>query len=96
MIAGMTEILDPVMPAITRNQRIVLEHTCGPYAGLHQIVGHSDQHGGQQPPALTEPFTITPGERMALASLVKSTPRFLLYRELTVPEGLGRFDRAQR
>lgn len=75
---------DLSMPDIspTRNQRVVLEHTQGPYAGLHQIMGHSDDFNGEAPPDMTDMFDIQPGSRTAQASLVKSTPRYLLYKEL--------------
>ena len=85
------------MPEISkRNQRVVLEHTQGPFAGLLQITGHSDDFGGQQPPTLTDEFDIMPGKRKGCAGLVKSTPRYVLYREITKPDGLGKFDRRQR
>lgn len=86
----------PVLPPLQRNQRIVLEHTQGPFKGLHQITGHSDDFDGADPPTVTEPFDITPGKRHGVAGLVRSNPRYLLYREITAPEGLGTFDRRQR
>lgn len=89
----MTEKL-PTVPS--RGQRIVLQHTAGPFKGLHQIVGHSDEFKGTQAPTLTEPSLITPGARQGVAQLVQSKPRYLLYRELTKPEGLGTFDTRQR
>lgn len=87
------------MPEIARNQRVVLEHTAGPYAGLMQIIGHTDQFGGRQPDEITEPFTIEfppPARHNVLAGLVEAKPRYLLYRELSNPTGLGTFDKAQR
>ena len=88
----------PAMPDIdsTRNQRVVLEHTNGPFKGLKQIMGHSDDFKGEPPPTVTPEFDITPGTRKGVAGLVKSTLRFLLYREITKPEGLGTFDRRQQ
>lgn len=77
-------------------RRVVLEHTTGPYKGLHQIMGHTDDFGGKQPPTVTDEFDIQPFARRGVASLVRSNPRYLLYRELTKPEGLGTFDRRQR
>lgn len=79
-----------------RNLRVVLEHTNGPFKGLHQITGHSDDLDPGPPPALTEEFDIAPGKRRGVAGLVRATSRYLLYRELTKPEGLGTFDRRQR
>ena len=84
------------MPPLSVGQRIVLEHTTGPYKGLKQIMGHSDEFGGQPPPASTEPFDISPGTRKGIASLVASKTRYLLYREVTIPADLGTFDRRQR
>lgn len=75
------------MPEIAtgRGQRIVLLHTRGPHKGLHQIMGHSDEFEGRTPDAVTEPFDITPGARRGMAGLVRSTPRFLLYKEINTP-----------
>ena len=84
------------LPEIPRNQRIVLVHTQGPFAGLHQIMGHTDQFGGQQPPALSDIFDMIPDGRKGQASLIKSTPRAVFYREIAATTGLGTFDRAQR
>ena len=96
-ISGMTDITMPDIDT-RRNQRVVLEHTNGPFKGLKQIMGHVDNMGGGKgaPEATTEEFDITPGARKGIAGLVKSTPRYLLYREITKPEGLGTFDRRQR
>jgi len=94
-ISYMTDIVMPE-PDTRRNQRVVLEHTQGPYAGLKQITGHSDELDPGPPPTMTEEFDITPGKRRGIAGLVKSTPRYLLYREITKPDGLGTFDRRQR
>ena len=94
--SSMDENTPALGPTFTRNQRIVLEHTAGPYAGLFQIKGHSDEFEGRQPPALTDVFEIQPGQRLGVASLVKSTPRYVLYRELTRPAGLGIFDQRQQ
>lgn len=87
------------MPEIAtgRGQRIVLLHTRGPHKGLHQIMGHSDDFfGSGAPDTTTEEFVITPGTRKGIAGLVRSTPRYLFYKEVTAPEGLGTFDKAQR
>lgn len=84
------------LPCIKPNQRIVLLHTKGPFAGLHQIMGHSDEFEGRTPDAVTEPFDIMPGARRGMAGLVRSTPRFLLYKEIDKAEGLGTFDARQR
>lgn len=84
------------VPEAPRNQRIVLEHTTGPYKGLFQVLGHTDEFEGEQPPLTSEVFTITPGERQGQSCLVASHPRYLLYREITAPEGLGTFHKDQR
>lgn len=85
------------MPEISnRGRRVVLEHTNGPFKGLKQIMGHSDDFNGEPAPVTTDEFEINPGKRKGIAGLVKSTPRYLLYREITKPEGLGTFDRRQR
>jgi hypothetical protein len=71
------------MPEIVPSgRRIVLEHTAGPYVGLRQIMGHTDEFGGKPVPTLTDAFVINPGTRTAVAGLVRATPRFMLFREL--------------
>jgi hypothetical protein len=75
MLENMPETVTPI-------RRIVLLHSRGPYAGLHQIMGTTADFGGKQPPAVTDAFTITPGTRVGQASLMKSTPRYLLFKEL--------------
>lgn len=88
--------LEMMPDATNRNQRIVLQHTTGPFAGGFQIMGYSDEFGTQLPPTLTDVFDISPGARKGRASLIKSTPRYLLYRELVALEGLGAFDTKQQ
>ena len=86
-------------PELPRNQRIVFQHTAGPHADLYQIIGHSDQFGGRAPDTQSQPFTVEfppPARENVVATLVQSKPRYLLYRELTNPTGLGTFDRSQR
>lgn len=93
----------PLFPAIPRNQRVVLEHKTGRFQGLFQITGHSDQFEGQSVPPVTPPFRLWPREdETLLAGLIRSTPRFLLFREIAPTPGLGLhrdlmpFDRSQR
>lgn len=90
----MSDIVMPTVPAMRR--RVVLEHTCGPHKGLMQIMGTTDDIDGAQPPAVTDEFEISPWKRRGVAGLVRSNARFVLYREITAPEGLGTFDRRQR
>ena len=89
MLKNMPEIIAP-------RKRIVLEHTNGPHAGLMQITGHGDSLDSWPPPTATDEFETTVDPRKTFAQLVKATPRYLLYRELTKPEGLGTFDQRQR
>ena len=72
-----------VLPEIGR-QRVVLEHTNGPYAGLRQIVGTLEDYAAQgiTPPTYEEGIVITPGQRRGDASLIRCTPSFYLYREV--------------
>ncbi len=87
--------MDIPFPQHQQNQRVVLEHRAGPYAGLFQITGHASEIG-DTPPSCTKPFEETVSGRWIQASLVKSTPRYVLYREIIAPEGLGTFDRRQK
>jgi hypothetical protein len=75
-------MLENMPETVTPLRRIVLEHTRGPYKGLHQIMGTTVDFGAQQPPSVTDVFDITPGNRRGAACLVKATPRFLLFKEL--------------
>ena len=75
------------IPAITvpselRPSRVVFEHRFGPYAGLRQIVGTTDDFGGKPAPACSEPFNARPDNRLAVAGLVSAQPGYVLYREL--------------
>lgn len=70
---------------MARNQRIVFEHLAGPYAGLRQIAGHTDQFKGQPAPSSAGPFELL-GRPGLFSALAKSQPRFLLYRETTAPQ----------
>lgn len=93
MIGPMTDTT-PILPPLTRNQRVVFQHVHGPHPGLFQIGGHTNDFNGQQPPDILGPFKAL--GRSVTASLVRSTPRYVLYREIAPPKGLGRFDRRQR
>lgn len=75
------------MPSIeVKPRRVVFLHTTGPLAGLHQINGHSDEFEGRAAPLVTDPFQQWPRPTETLvASLVKVTPRFYLYKEIDLP-----------
>lgn len=76
------ETTDLVMPSVPeRGRRVVLEHTQGPFRGLRQIVGHTDEFKGQQPDIFAEGITIEPGRRIGVIGLVASFTRYVLYRE---------------
>lgn len=65
-------------------QRVVLEHTNGPYAGLRQIVGTLEDYAaaGITPPSYEESIVISPGKRTGSASLIRCYPSYYLYREV--------------
>jgi len=67
------------------NLRIVLQHTTGPHKGLMQIMGTSQQFGGESLPACTDVFDIQPHARKGVAGLVRVARRFALYREIDSP-----------
>ena len=71
-------------------QRVVLKHTCGPYPGLMQIQGCLDDAPSPLP-TYVEPFDTMVGtvkRTVQGASLIKSRPCYVLYREYK-PELLG-------
>lgn len=78
--------------------RVVLEHTKGTWAGLHQILGTVDQvkagMGVGELPAYIPDINF--GDRINGASLVACKRSYVLYRELIVPEGLKSFNPEQR
>jgi len=65
-----------------RTKRVVFEHRKGAYAGLRQIVGTTDDFGGQPAPAQSERFEAIPDHRWAVASLVSAHRTHLLYVEI--------------
>lgn len=71
-------------PQPPRNQRVVFEHVAGPWAGMFQIVGHTDDFGGQVLPLTIGPFNCRdPFPRIGLvAALVRDQKKYVLYREL--------------
>lgn len=86
--------MDIQLPEPPRNQRIVVQYTTGPHAGLLQIVGHTGQFEGLPVPLIPDWEFL--GGRKAPINLVASKQRYLLYRELVVPEGMKGFERSQR
>ena len=87
-------------------RRVVLQHTQGPWTGLHQIVGRECElraatHTKQNlpMPITVGPFTagFGPGARESMAGLLQCKPRYWLYREWR-PEltGMKAFDPAQQ
>lgn len=78
------------MPNITKaviqplEKRIVLLHCKGPWAGVAQILGTDTQHlkelEVEQMPEFAEGIEMGDG-RIADASLLKVTPRMMLYKE---------------
>jgi hypothetical protein len=86
------------LPAIRRNQRLVLQHTTGPHAGLFQILGHTDELDGADPEPFYGSFDLTfPEKRSAPISLVASKRGYVLYREIFTPvAGMKGFEKGQR
>ena len=66
--------------SMPNNLRIVFEHTEGPFAGLFQIGGHSDEFAGQPLPSILAGFTAL-GRQVASAKMVKINERYVHYRE---------------
>ena len=70
--------------------RVVIEHTQGTRAGLHQILGTVDQVKADMQVAELPGFIadISFGDRINSASLVGINRSYVLYRELITPEGI--------
>jgi hypothetical protein len=66
-----------------RTLRIVFEHRLGPWAGLREITGTTDDFGAQPvSPITSERFQARPDHRYTLAGLVSAHRGHLLYREI--------------
>lgn len=68
------------MPTIRDNRRVVLEHRTGRCAGIFQIMGHVSEFEDNVP-SVAAPINPWPRTDRIMADLVKSTPRYVLYRE---------------
>ena len=85
-----TKVDTSIFPKRTSTAKVVLVTA----AGQHVIVGCLDD-----PQALKEIPSYLPPEQCGFpqgASLIKHHRNALYYREITVPKGLGRFDKRQR
>ena len=93
----MDQQLPPLSPE--QDKRVLFQHTTGPLAGLHAIMGCVSGLGlkpGQILPTEATNFTAQ-GRTIPFASLVKVTPRYVLYREpLEFGKPARGFDRSQR
>lgn len=71
--------------ATAPDKRIVLRHTQGPYAGLHEICGTLSQLGDnvavKDLPGVLGPITVQP-QRAVQASLLRVRTRWILYGEM--------------
>lgn len=74
-------IQDTEMPP-DRCRRIVFEHRLGPWRGLRQILGTTDDLRGEPIPATSDPFTAVPDGREAVAGLITAKQSYLVYREI--------------
>lgn len=89
----------PVAPPAF-DKRIVLVATRGPFAGLHQITGTVSQAMAAVGcvPEFVDEVSLPGDGRMAPAGLVRSTPRFVLFKECAGPQmaRLDQFNPSQR
>ncbi len=92
----MTELTTPSMLVADRPLRLILEHTRGPWKGLREIVGRSDDlpDSAQRLPSTEGPFNARPDNREAIAGLVKVEHGYAIYREIDTP--VARFDPRQQ
>jgi hypothetical protein len=79
------------MPDVARPLHVVVEHRTGLYAGLSQIVGTTADLSTPWPinEALQRP------DGLVAVGLVKQKRGGLYYREIVVPENMGRFNEGQ-
>lgn len=93
----MDQQLPPLSP--TTDKRVVFQHTTGPHAGLHAIMGCVSGLGikeGQTLPTEAKGF-VAQGRTIPFASLVKVTRAYVLYREpMTFGKPARGFDRSQQ
>lgn len=91
-LLGMPKLKKAVLQPL--DKRIVLLHCIGPWSGVHQILGLESEHlkelGVDQMPGFAEGILMGDG-RVADASLLKVTPRMMVYKEPT-PAGGGKFN----
>jgi hypothetical protein len=77
------------------DKRIVLLHCEGPWKDVYQIMGLESDHLKElevdQMPGFAEGICMGDG-RIADASLLKVTPRMIVYRETTPPTDGGKFN----
>lgn len=72
-------------------RRVVLEHTQGPHKGLTQILGNAEELTmGNRPLPEFLPAMSVLGRDVEFASLIRVTPRMVIYREV-FPAPKGRF-----
>jgi hypothetical protein len=96
---------DPIFAPPTSDLRVVLLTTTGPYAGLHQIQGRVSEIAPKNEPLpeLVPDVPFLDGHR-GMAGLIKFTPRYVLYKEVSGPTmhsynrttGKDHFDPSQR
>lgn len=73
-------------PRLAHDKRIVVQHTQGPLAGLWRIMGRTSDLKAGKPgplPHFVEPVDFL--DHQGACSLVRSKPRYVLYRELMPP-----------
>lgn len=87
-------MITPKAVLTSLDKRIVLLHCVGPWAGIHQITGAESDYlkelGVDSMPAFAEGIC-TGDDRVTDASLVKVTPRMMLYKETMTSNG-GKFN----
>ena len=92
----MSEALDHIFPALNdapqRVQRIVLEHTQGICKGLFGIYGTTDDLKSIAPDGKLPEFIpdVNLRDHTNSICLVRVTPRYVLYREITPPPASGK------
>lgn len=72
------------------SRRVVVVETQGPHAGMTRIIGYFDTADPGAVPEYVANFLGIGDRHVEFASLIKATPRYVLYRE-TFPRPTGRF-----
>lgn len=88
------ETSTPSFPSLARRGKVVLQHTTGPLKGMYRITG--DVNDGVPDPYPEFVAEVDMLSHVAPAGLVKVTPHYVLYREISGPDKQKHFHEGQK